>query len=291
MKTFPLPVVGITLSKFGGLGISLCLTTVKNSEVAASYLENNNKPSFNHFVKTNTTKIEEDSDPNAFTHCIDLHRHWSKVYNKVIIKSRPGKPLVEKIKRTGDRFKKIHEYLVAKSTHQVRLARLSNITSQARVIRSINEEEDPKEDSEEEEEASGEDDEDASEKFNLKDTILKNIKGQRNCKSVVEAEFVKAVHSSCINLLNHRYSKLYQEVIPANEFSEIRNQCILNHKKLTDSCSPSFRNLVNGIFDEMLQFAYDENILRILQYLDDERAKTKDKASDKYSILSIMITV
>lgn len=88
----------------------------------------------------------------------------------------------------------------------------------------------------------------------LKRTILMNVQAPTLNSSVLGTEFVKLANSSCINLLNHPFSELYQQVIPADVFLEIKNQCIRNRMKFNNNCSNKLKQLVN---DEISRFQYE----------------------------------
>lgn len=260
------------------------------AKIITDYLKGANKPSFNHFVKWNTSKIEDNSVQHGFKNAIELQRHWTKEYNNAIIKLRPGKPLVGKIKQASDKFKRMHDIVESKikAKHLLRLAKLSNI-SQRRVVKMISEvDEDPQTGAEEEE---IEEDTISELESDLKRTILTNVQALTLNDSVLETEFVKLANFSCINLLNHPFSELYQKVIPADVFSDIKKQCIENRIKFNNNCSSKFKQLVNDIFDEISKFQSDEDVFGLMQYLDEERSKTKDKLCDKYTILSIITTI
>jgi hypothetical protein len=91
----------------------------------------------------------------------------------------------------------------------------------------------------------------------LKLAMLENVEKLVLGVSVVETEFIKLIHSSCINLLSDEYKDLYQKVIPRNTFKQILNICAINQKQCQDNCQEEVKVLVNQVFDDLKQFRFE----------------------------------
>lgn len=107
------------------------------------------------------------------------------------------------------------------------------------------------------EQADNEDDKEEEAKVSLKSVMLMNAGSLNLGSSIDELEFLKLVNSSCINLLNDRFKKLYQQVISPNTFQQIWNTCTINKSEYQASCPTETKGLINQIFDDLSQFQFE----------------------------------
>ncbi|KAI9485754.1 MAG: hypothetical protein EXX96DRAFT_18520 [Benjaminiella poitrasii] len=97
-------------------------------------------------------------------------------------------------------------------------------------------------------------------------------------------ELMKLCLSRNINFMNCNYREIYAAEFDPKTYKEIMDECEKRRTILPSSITVKIDNL----FDNLLEYHFDKNANRILQYFDDQKSAEPDKTSDNYKLLRIV---
>ncbi|KAG0757608.1 hypothetical protein G6F62_007207 [Rhizopus arrhizus] len=118
-------------------------------------------------------------------------------------------------------------------------------------------------------------------------SVLLNKAAKLICQSKMDCEdmeLMKLCLSCNINFMNCNYREKYAAEFDMTIYKEIMDECEKRRTLLPSSITVKIDNL----FDYLLEYRFDKNTNRILQYFDDQKSAEPDKTSDGYKLLHIV---
>ena len=97
-------------------------------------------------------------------------------------------------------------------------------------------------------------------------------------------ELMKLCLSRNINFMNCNYREKYAAEFDMTTYKEIMDECEKRRTLLPSSITIK----IDNIFNDLLEYRFDKNANRILQYLHGQKSDEPDKTSDKYKLLYIV---
>ncbi|KAG0163098.1 hypothetical protein DFQ30_000739 [Apophysomyces sp. BC1015] len=117
--------------------------------------------------------------------------------------------------------------------------------------------------------------------------VLLNKAASLLCQSTMDCEdmeLLKLCLSRNVNLMNSNYREKYEA-----EFDILTNNGVMDECEKRRKLPPSsITAKIDKLFDDLLEYRFDNNANRILQYFDDQKSAELDKTSDNYKLLHIV---
>ncbi|CAO3692375.1 unnamed protein product [Rhizopus stolonifer] len=99
-----------------------------------------------------------------------------------------------------------------------------------------------------------------------------------------DMDLMKLCLSRNINFMNCNYREKYAAEFDMITYKEIVDECEKRRTLLPSAITVKIDNL----FDDLLEYRFDKNTNRILQYFDDQKSAEPDKISANYKLLHIV---
>jgi hypothetical protein len=118
-------------------------------------------------------------------------------------------------------------------------------------------------------------------------SVLLNKAAKLLCQSKMDCEdmeLMKLCLLRNINFVNCNYREKYAAEFDTTTYKEIMDECEKRRTLLPSSITVKTDNL----FDNLLEYRFDKNANRILQYFNDQKSAEPDKTSDNYKLLRII---